>query len=112
MEVDFLVDFIESKISGAGTAEIKFLTYRDGGVELSPGNIAPCYIPERLLEHKRDVIIHNKGQLVNTPEGTGSIAEDFEGEMTVKGILKDGDTVIVAKITGERKYLILERVNA
>lgn len=113
LEVDFLRDYIKNVVECSKPVDIKTLIYRGNGeVELSPGNNIPALIPDRLLDHTRQVVIHNAGQKVNTPSGEGQVAEDFEGEITIKGVLKEGDPVVVARYTGINKYVVLERIDA
>lgn len=105
VDVSFIGEYIKSIVHGTKPAEIKLLIYREGGVEISPGNIAPAIIPERLLDHEREVIIYNTGQAVTN----GEVTEDYEGKIKIKGVLHDGDPVVVATFTGDRKYIVLEK---
>lgn len=53
-DVNFIRDFILETIEAMKPAEIKTLIYRNGGVEISPGNIAKAIVPERLQTELND----------------------------------------------------------
>lgn len=91
-DFNFLRNYVLNTINAEKPADIRTLVYRDGGVQLAPGNIAQAFIPERLLDHKETVEYDGKTYEVN-----------------VKGKLKDGDMVIVASFTGDTKYMVLDR---
>ena len=95
MDVGFIQQFIIDQINGQRLCEIKTLVYRDGGVEISPGNVAPCIIPDRLLDHEREIEIDGETKIIK-----------------IHKVLEEGDPVIVAKYSGLTKYVILERANA
>lgn len=96
LEVDFLRDYIKNVIECTKPVDIKTLIYRGNGeVELAPGNNIPAIIPDRLLDHNRTIVIDGDTK-----------------DITVKGVLKEGDPVVVARFTGINKYIVLERLNA
>lgn len=132
MDVDFLADYITDVVKGLGGAEIKTLTYRDGGVELAPGNVAKCIVPEWLKDQTIEINLTGGEGSVKSNYGESEVSVSIEPEthqvttnhevttikdndpshkitITRKGLLKDGDKVYVAKFTGNTKYLILAK---
>lgn len=137
MDVDFIAQFIREQVEGTGPVSVRNLTYRDGGVEISPGSIVPCIIPEWLKDQTVEITLTGGSGTITSAFGTVDLKATIEpsthsvtgtlGEvsgsgsltdtdtthkitLTFGGRLKDGDTVTVAKFSGLKKYVILAKV--
>lgn len=117
MNIDFIVKFIKEQIEGSSPAQFQTMVYRDGGVEIAPGEIAPAIIPEWLKDET--IVIDLSLGKVKSDYGEYDISVSFEPEtninkiqITRSGMLKNGDSVIVGKYGGVLpKYVILCKAN-
>ena len=129
-DISFIQNFIAEQVSGLKPAEIKTLVYRDGGVEIAPGEVVPAIIPEWLKdqtieinltggtgtvksdygEHDLQISVEPETHQVTTNHEVTSIKDadpSHKITITFKGKLKDGDSVVVGRYSGLTKYVIL-----